>query len=93
METLASVNPELEWIFDSLDGVRRARYLALASLALLCYEYVLTFDQEVRIYKHYTLISLVLILLFLVSLQLEYFWSGAWTKTRALFLAVCTKYT
>ena len=77
---------ELEWILDSLNGVRQARYLALASSALLCYEYILTFDQEVRIYARF-LRSIGSADLLLAS-QLEYFWSGPWTKTRALFLAV-----
>ena len=52
----STVVPEFEWIVDSLDGVRRTRYLALASSALLCYEYVLTFDQEVRISEHFLLL-------------------------------------
>lgn len=71
------------FLLDSLNGLQSARYLAVASSALLCYEYLITFDQEVR-----SLSSHLINVPDNVAQQLEYFWSGAWTKTRVLFLVV-----
>ena len=39
---------ELETVCQSLEGLQRARYLAIASLCCAVYDYSLTLDQEVR---------------------------------------------
>ena len=77
-------NIEQQLLLEVLDGVTRVKYLAVASSALLCYDYALTFDQEVYVFLHIPWHEANHL-----DQQLDYFWSGPWSKSRVLFLAVC----
>ena len=44
----ADLQAELNALILSLEGLERARYLAIASIACFLYDFAVTFDQEVR---------------------------------------------
>ncbi|TFK91156.1 hypothetical protein K466DRAFT_542188 [Polyporus arcularius HHB13444] len=48
MATAANLQDELKELIVSLNALERARYLSIASMCCLLYDYMLTFDDEVR---------------------------------------------
>ncbi|RDX50514.1 hypothetical protein OH76DRAFT_1455377 [Lentinus brumalis] len=48
MATAADLQDELKELIVSLNALERARYLSIASMCCLLYDYMLTFDDEVR---------------------------------------------
>lgn len=73
---------DLSWLFESLGGVIQTRSLAVASVALFIYDWIITFDQEVG-----GLSTPMMPLLTSLS-QFEHFWKGSWSASRILFLLV-----
>ncbi len=49
MATAADLQDELKELIVSLNALERARYLSIASMCCLLYDYMLTFNDEVRV--------------------------------------------
>lgn len=56
-----------------------ARFLTMAGWTVLVYDYLLTFDLEVRVFLFYQI-------LFLIGRKVDYIWRAPWTPVKAIFL-------